>query len=82
MMKANMFSFLMQEIAVTGITGVTLSVGTIMLNSIQAAGRTVLYAGTPLKLRCMFFMGRMNSISKNWKTLLPTYPPNVQDVAQ
>ena len=82
MTKANMFCFPTQQIAVTGTTDVILSVDTIIARDTQATGRTVRNAGTPLKLRCMSIMGRMNSISKNWKTLPPTYLPNVQDAAQ
>jgi hypothetical protein len=72
----------MQEIAATGITDVILSVDTIILKNIQAAGRTVRSAGTPLKLRCTSFMERMSSISKNWKILPRTYLPNVQIAEQ
>jgi hypothetical protein len=71
----------MQQIAVTGITDVILSVDTIIVRDTRATGRTARNAGTPFKLRYMSFMGPTNSIFKNWKTLPHTYLPNVQDVA-
>ncbi len=76
-----MFHFPMQEIAATGVTAVIPFAHTIIPNNTQATGKIVRNAGTPLKQRYTSFTGRMNSISKNWKILLPTYPPNVQDAA-
>jgi len=81
MMKTGTFLFPMQEIAATEITAVIPFAHTIILNNTQVTGKIVRNAGTPLKRRYMSFMGRMNSISKNWTILPPTYPPNVQDAA-
>ena len=68
-----------QETVVPGIIADLHFADTIILKNIQATGKIVRNAETPLKPRYTSIMEQMNTTSRSLKILPPTYLPNVQD---
>ena len=53
--------------------------GNTMLKNTKVHGKTVWSAGMGLRQRCTSIMGQMNTTSRSWTILPPTYQPNVQN---